>query len=65
MTELVSGPEGFSKVKEWQPVNHCNRHSNCKAAEEALLARNPGMTRLDISFSFHCHDDECEDCFGC
>jgi hypothetical protein len=42
----------------------CNRHTNCELAVQELLARHPGMKRTDVSFSFHCHDDECEDCFG-
>lgn len=42
----------------------CNRHNDCEAAEIALLGRKPGMKKTDISLSFHCHDDECEDCFG-
>jgi hypothetical protein len=40
----------------------CNRHSDCDEAEAKVLAANPGN---QISASFHCHDDECEDCFGC
>jgi hypothetical protein len=40
----------------------CNRHHDCDAAEAEVLAKNPGKT---ISFSFHCHDEDCEDCFGC
>jgi hypothetical protein len=38
----------------------CNRHNDCKAATEKFErdnGRKPG-------FNFHCHDDECEDCFG-
>ena len=45
-------------------IKSCNRHSDCEAAVAALLAANPGKKRHDIPFSFHCHDDECEDCFG-
>jgi hypothetical protein len=45
--------------------NSCNRHANCEMAVQVWLEKHPGMTRLDIPFSFHCHDDECEDCFGC
>jgi hypothetical protein len=42
----------------------CNRHFDCDEAEAKALARNPGMKKIDIGFNFHCHDDECEDCFG-
>ena len=42
------------------PSNSCNRHDDCKAADEKFekeYGRKPG-------FNFHCHDDECPDCFG-
>jgi hypothetical protein len=52
-------------VTDGQVKRGCNRHSDCEAAEIALLAKNPDMTKTQISLSFHCHDDECEDCFGC
>ena len=42
----------------------CNRHFDCEDAEAKVLARNPGMKKIDIGFNFHCHNDECEDCFG-
>jgi len=42
----------------------CNRHEDCDTAEEALLARSPSKTKADISLSFHCHAEDCEDCFG-
>jgi hypothetical protein len=54
--------EGGAPVKE--PVRSCNRHSNCEEAENEVLARNPGKKRADIHPTFHCHDDECEDCLG-
>ena len=38
--------------------NSCNRHCDCAAAD--AKAASKGRTRAD-----HCHDDECEDCFGC
>ena len=40
-----------------EPRNSCNRHSDCKAADEK--ARSKGYFGAD-----HCHDDCCEDCFG-
>lgn len=45
-------------------VRSCNRHSDCDAAEQEVMTRT-GKKRHEISSSFHCHDDECEDCFGC
>jgi|SRR5579859_3736937 len=41
----------------------CNRHNDCDAADAKWLAAHP--EEKFVPFSFHCHDDECEDCFGC
>lgn len=38
----------------------CNRHDDCDVAEaeyEKRTGRKPG-------FTFHCHDEGCEECFG-
>ena len=43
--------------------NTCNRHSNCEQAAKDWL-NNHGMEKY-VPVGFHCHDDECEDCFGC
>lgn len=32
----------------------CNRHSDCHAADDRAWPR----------YTDHCHDDDCEDCFG-
>lgn len=37
--------------------NSCNRHEDCNKANTE--ARAKGMTSTD-----HCHDEDCEDCFG-
>lgn len=37
-------------------VRTCNRHVDCDAADAAAKAAGK---RVD-----HCHDDDCEDCFG-
>lgn len=42
--------------------NNCNRHSDCAEAEAKWKERNPAIPFAPLSF--HCHDDECEDCFG-
>lgn len=47
-----------------QVIHSCNRHVDCDVAIQVWLEKHPGKTRTDIPFSFHCHDDECEDCFG-
>lgn len=45
-----------------EPVrNSCNRHGDCEKAEAAFKEKNGRLPNLN----FHCHDDECEDCFGC
>ena len=41
-------------------VQSCNRHHDCKRAEADFYAREGRQPNL----GFHCHDDECEDCFG-
>lgn len=41
-------------------VESCNRHHDCKRAEADFFAREGRQPNL----GFHCHDDECEDCFG-
>lgn len=46
------------------PNRSCNRHNDCEAAENEVMQRR-GIQRREIAASFHCHDDECEDCFGC
>jgi hypothetical protein len=41
----------------------CNRHSDCDKAEREWLKAHPNSKWCPVNF--HCHDDECEDCFGC
>ena len=40
----------------------CNRHSNCEQAAKDWLM-NHHMEKY-VPINFHCHDDECEECFG-
>ena len=47
-----------------EPKRSCNRHADCAKAEEEVMARFK-IERWQISISFHCHDECCEDCFGC
>jgi hypothetical protein len=44
-------------------IRSCNRHSNCEEANKKWLSEHPGES--SAPWSFHCHNDECEDCFGC
>ena len=51
----------MAEKKEMETKRSCNRHADCDKAEaefEAKYNRKPG-------WNFHCHDDCCEDCFGC
>lgn len=46
----------------------CNRHFDCDQSEylhkERWLDINHPRTDYVQPISFHCHDDECEECFG-
>jgi hypothetical protein len=49
------------EAKSNEPVkkkNSCNRHLDCEAANEKAK-------ELGRLWAEHCHDDCCEDCFGC
>jgi len=61
---LIEPLDSWEHIETPKRVRSCNRHSDCDAAEAAVLARNPGKTAADISLTFHCHDEDCEDCFG-
>lgn len=39
----------------------CNRHRDCKAADEAWKAKTGGTF---VPANFHCRDEDCDDCFG-
>lgn len=43
-----------------KPIRSCNRHQNCNEADEAFRkseGRDPGV-------NYHCHSEDCEDCYG-
>lgn len=52
------------------PRRSCNRHDDCDAAEAAkgfrfrFTASGLVDNRPPAPANFHCHDDDCEDCFG-
>lgn len=71
--EVLQNKQDKNFARQWpepgpddQPVEHvrrsCNRHQDCDKAEADWRKRNPGKGGPPCSF--HCHDDECEDCFG-
>lgn len=37
----------------------CNRHDDCDAVDERFKAKS-----LPLPVDLHCHDEDCEDCFG-
>lgn len=53
--------DAIAAAKREAERNKCNRHSDCAAANQAYRAKHG----RDPNFGFHCHDDDCEDCFGC
>lgn len=53
--------EAVKAAKDAAEENTCNRHDDCQAANKAYRAKHG----RDPGFGFHCHDEDCEDCFGC
>ena len=47
-------------VQAGRKHNRCNRHDDCAAADAKARASDRGWLYAD-----HCHDEGCEDCFGC
>jgi len=41
-----------------EPRNTCNRHTDCREADEQARARG------ELGGATHCHNETCEDCFG-
>lgn len=56
---------GVTKNIHEKKIRSCNRHENCEEAEKKWLEEHPYQKKWQIPLSFHCHDDCCEDCFGC
>ena len=54
-------PDLYAKIAEGVKRS-CNRHSDCDQANKDWLL-NHHMEKY-VPIHFHCHDDECEDCFG-
>lgn len=52
-------PLPVAPVSDTPAIHSCNRHSDCKQADEKARAKGATFG------ASHCHDDECEDCFGC
>lgn len=57
-THSYSDLGGFEPYKKPKPPRSCNRHSDCNKADEEAKKRGAWAAS-------HCHDDTCEDCFGC
>jgi hypothetical protein len=52
------------KAIEHTKIRSCNRHDDCEAANAKWLSSHPGRNRWEIPVNMHCHDEDCEDCFG-
>lgn len=55
-------PRELPRVTEPEPTTpvrrSCNRHDDCDAAEVKRFGKTGYYS------NFHCHSDDCEDCFG-
>lgn len=61
--EVRSNPALGAPYGQEPSIRSCNRHSNCEQANKDWL-NNHAMEKY-VPMNFHCHNDECEDCFGC
>lgn len=44
------------------PRRSCNRHDDCDKFDKEYKEKY----KVDfVPYNQHCHDEECEDCFGC
>lgn len=68
----------LERIEREREENTCNLHDDCAAADEAVRAKGGRPARRDgwadgkpvragelVFSAFHCHDEDCEDCFGC
>jgi hypothetical protein len=68
----------MQRIEKDRNDNSCNLHRDCAAADEAVRAAGGRSARRDgwadghfvragdrVFSAFHCHIDDCEDCFGC
>jgi len=64
--------DAIEEMKRAAKDNTCNMHRDCAAADAAV--RRAGGRYLRTAFgdrtekvmtAVHCHDADCEDCFGC
>lgn len=52
-------------AKPIDPINSCNRHRDCDAADATVAASGRrNEWGMPVTRASHCHDDCCEDCFG-
>ena len=61
----VAAPNTDAYRAEWERIfrpsaapRSCNRHDDCDAAEITAFGK------LGYVPNFHCHDEDCEECFG-
>lgn len=59
--QFFAAPPEAQEAAQPEVKNSCNRHNDCAKANAEYLKRT-GATF--VPFSFHCHSEDCEDCFG-
>lgn len=57
-SELEYNELAPNKKAVFTPTDSCNRHNDCNKADTEAKARG-------AFGASHCHDECCEDCFGC
>jgi len=57
--------EAVAEAQRARDENTCNRHDDCEAATLAYMQRHEIKHRWQVPFRLHCHDENCEECFGC
>lgn len=50
-------------AKPPRPARSCNLHQDCNAIDDEAWDDETGLWRRRKPY--HCHIDDCEDCFGC
>lgn len=58
----------MQRVEREREANTCNMHRDCAAANEKFKRDWPDGRRQRWGVQLnatHCHDRDCEDCFGC
>lgn len=57
--------EAVDAARREAEANTCNRHNDCEAATKAYIERRKLKHAWEMPVDFHCHNENCEECFGC